>query len=119
MYTFKPNTLHINIRNSNYQFIFLRVIYYMTIFFIGVTHFEDVCYLLCPHMMKDKGISLATPDSDDYKMINYLTQLWTDFAKTGYRRFNVFIHILHAYSKHCILIIHVNFMYMKINVNLI
>ncbi|XP_077262541.1 esterase FE4-like, partial [Temnothorax americanus] len=49
----------------------------------GSTHFEDVGYLFCPHIMKDLGISLPTPDSKDYKMINYITQLWTDFAKTG------------------------------------
>ncbi|XP_071627810.1 esterase FE4-like isoform X2 [Temnothorax longispinosus] len=49
----------------------------------GSTHFEDVGYLFCPHMMKDLGISLPTPDSKDYKMINYITQLWADFAKTG------------------------------------
>jgi hypothetical protein len=29
------------------------------------------------------GLSPAAPDSEDYRIINCLTQLWTDFAKTG------------------------------------
>ncbi|KAL6257876.1 hypothetical protein P5V15_011474 [Pogonomyrmex californicus] len=49
----------------------------------GVSHGEDLSYLFYPNMMKDLGLSPPAPDSEDYKMINCLTQMWTDFAKTG------------------------------------
>ncbi|GAB1863194.1 Carboxylesterase 3 [Camponotus japonicus] len=49
----------------------------------GVTHSEELFYLFYPHMMKDLGLPPLTPDSKDYKIINRLTQMWTDFAKTG------------------------------------
>ncbi|XP_011632339.1 juvenile hormone esterase-like [Pogonomyrmex barbatus] len=52
----------------------------------GVSHGEDLPYLFYPNMMKDLGLSPPAPDSEDYKMINCLTQMWTDFAKTGYYR---------------------------------
>ncbi|KYN39724.1 hypothetical protein ALC56_05886 [Trachymyrmex septentrionalis] len=29
------------------------------------------------------NLSLPKPGTDDYVMINYFTQMWTDFAKTG------------------------------------
>ncbi|XP_036141335.1 esterase E4 [Monomorium pharaonis] len=51
--------------------------------FPGVTHGEDIFYLFYPHMMKDFGVPPPEPSSEDYKMINRLTQMWTDFAKTG------------------------------------
>lgn len=46
-------------------------------------HIEELGYLFYPHMLKDIGLSPAAPDSEDYKIINCLTQMWTDFAKTG------------------------------------
>ncbi|XP_077279250.1 juvenile hormone esterase-like isoform X2 [Temnothorax americanus] len=49
----------------------------------GVTHTEELAYLFHPYMMKDLGWSAPAVDSEDYKMINCLTQMWTDFAKTG------------------------------------
>ncbi|XP_077270682.1 juvenile hormone esterase-like [Temnothorax americanus] len=49
----------------------------------GVTHAEELAYLFHPYMMKDLGLSAPAVDSEDYKMINCLTQMWTDFAKTG------------------------------------
>ncbi|KAL6434744.1 hypothetical protein ACFW04_005157 [Cataglyphis niger] len=49
----------------------------------GVTHSEELFYLFYPHMMKHLGVSPLTPDSNDYKIMNRLTQMWTDFAKTG------------------------------------
>jgi len=58
---------------------FIRTLYDIKL--PGPTHFEELGYLFCPSAMKDSG--LPAPDSDDYKMINVLTQLWTDFAKTG------------------------------------
>ncbi|XP_071651760.1 juvenile hormone esterase-like [Temnothorax longispinosus] len=49
----------------------------------GVTHTEELAYLFHPYIMKDLGLSPPAVDSEDYKMINCLTQMWTDFAKTG------------------------------------
>lgn len=49
----------------------------------GTAHFEELGYLFYPYLMKDLGLSPAVPDSEDYKIINCLTQMWTDFAKTG------------------------------------
>ncbi|KAL6257872.1 hypothetical protein P5V15_011470 [Pogonomyrmex californicus] len=49
----------------------------------GVTHGEDLFYLFHPYIMKDFGLSPPAPDSDDYKVINHVTQMWTNFAKTG------------------------------------
>ncbi|GAB1863195.1 Esterase E4 [Camponotus japonicus] len=49
----------------------------------GTAHFEELGYLFYPYIMKDLGLSPAAPDSEDYKIINCLTQMWTDFAKTG------------------------------------
>jgi len=44
---------------------------------------EELFYLFCPEIAKTMNFSLPKPDSDDYKIVNYLTQMWTDFAKTG------------------------------------
>ncbi|XP_071650123.1 juvenile hormone esterase-like isoform X1 [Temnothorax longispinosus] len=49
----------------------------------GVSHSEDLGYLFYSSIMKDFGLSPPAVDSEDYKMINGLTQMWTDFAKTG------------------------------------
>ncbi|XP_011631128.1 pyrethroid hydrolase Ces2e-like, partial [Pogonomyrmex barbatus] len=49
----------------------------------GVCHAEDLFFLFCPEIRKEFNLSLPRSDSDDYKIINYLTQMWTDFAKTG------------------------------------
>ncbi|XP_067205739.1 juvenile hormone esterase-like isoform X2 [Linepithema humile] len=49
----------------------------------GVSHGEDLFYLFYPHKMKDFGLEPPELDSDQYKIISYLTQMWTDFAKTG------------------------------------
>jgi carboxylesterase type B len=49
----------------------------------GASHTEELGYLFYPYIMKKFGMSPPTIDSEDYKMINYLTQMWTDFAKTG------------------------------------
>ena len=38
-------------------------------------------------MMRDLGVTVPAIDSEDGKMINHLTQMWTDFAKTGYEKF--------------------------------
>ncbi|XP_011633044.1 uncharacterized protein LOC105424485 [Pogonomyrmex barbatus] len=55
----------------------------MKIYLVGVTHFEELGYLFYPHILKNLELPITNPDSKDYKMMNYLTQLWTDFAKTG------------------------------------
>ncbi|GAB1863191.1 Carboxylic ester hydrolase [Camponotus japonicus] len=51
--------------------------------FPGASHFEESSYLFFPNIIKELGLSVPAPDSEDYKMINRLTQMWTDFAKTG------------------------------------
>lgn len=66
----------------------LRLIY-ITIFLAGTAHFEELGYLFYPHITKDIDLSPAAPDSQDYRIINYLTQLWTDFAKTGYHKLDI------------------------------
>jgi len=48
---------------------------------------EELFYLFCPEIAKKINFSLPKPNSDDYKIVNYLTQMWTDFAKTGYKKF--------------------------------
>ncbi|KYN16377.1 PREDICTED: juvenile hormone esterase-like [Trachymyrmex cornetzi] len=49
----------------------------------GVSHGEDLFFLFCPEVAKAMNLSLPKPGTNDYTMINYLTQMWTDFAKTG------------------------------------
>ncbi|TGZ54383.1 Carboxylic ester hydrolase [Temnothorax longispinosus] len=49
----------------------------------SVTHSEELAYLFHPYMIRNLGLSAPAVDSEDYKMINCLTQMWTDFAKTG------------------------------------
>jgi len=44
--------------------------------------------------MKDFDLPPPAPDSEDNKMINCLTQMWTDFAKTGYDKFFFVLEIL-------------------------
>jgi hypothetical protein len=64
----------------------------------GVCHSEELSYLFCPEIRKEFNLSLPKSDSEDYKMINHLTQMWTDFAKTGYKNFfSYFIRILQTY----------------------
>lgn len=40
-------------------------------------------------MVKDLDLSPPALDSEDYKVIARLTQMWTDFAKTGYDKLNI------------------------------
>ncbi|XP_011141919.1 esterase E4 isoform X2 [Harpegnathos saltator] len=49
----------------------------------GAAHVEDTCYLFYPYLTKRFDIPPFTSDSEDYKLINRFTQMWTDFAKTG------------------------------------
>lgn len=71
---------------------FLKLIYCIIIFILlGTAHFEELGYLFYPHITKVLGLSPAAPDSEDYRVINCLTQMWTDFAKTGYYRFKYFL----------------------------
>ncbi|XP_036141334.1 esterase E4 [Monomorium pharaonis] len=59
----------------------IRKIYQITC--PGVAHAEELGLLFYPSLMKDLGMPLPAIDSKDGKMMNYLTQMWTDFAKTG------------------------------------
>ncbi|KAL0113961.1 hypothetical protein PUN28_011345 [Cardiocondyla obscurior] len=49
----------------------------------GVSHGEDIFYLFYPYMMKENNVPPPDFNSEDFKVIDYLTQMWTDFAKTG------------------------------------
>ncbi|XP_053998597.1 esterase FE4-like isoform X2 [Hylaeus anthracinus] len=49
----------------------------------GTTHAEDLYFLFFPHVIKLADMKPPGPGSDDYKVIEYFTQMWTDFAKTG------------------------------------
>ncbi|XP_039310191.1 esterase E4 [Solenopsis invicta] len=49
----------------------------------GVSHTEELAYLFYPEIIKMFNLSLPESDSEYYKMINHLTQMWTDFATTG------------------------------------
>ncbi|XP_011704230.1 PREDICTED: juvenile hormone esterase-like isoform X2 [Wasmannia auropunctata] len=49
----------------------------------GVCHTEDLSYLFRPEMAKIMNWTLPEVGTDDYKVVNHFTQMWTDFAKTG------------------------------------
>lgn len=49
----------------------------------GATHSEELIYLFYPYLMKELGIPPVQPGTTDYDVMEYLTQMWTDFAKTG------------------------------------
>ncbi|XP_076291110.1 juvenile hormone esterase isoform X2 [Lasioglossum baleicum] len=49
----------------------------------GATHSEELVYLFYPYVMKLMGLSPPEPGTKDYNVMEYLTQMWTDFAKTG------------------------------------
>ncbi|XP_018341728.1 PREDICTED: esterase FE4-like isoform X2 [Trachymyrmex septentrionalis] len=50
----------------------------------GMCHGDDLNFLFYPEIAKMLNLSLPEPDnSNNYKIINYFTQMWTDFAKTG------------------------------------
>ncbi|CAL7940611.1 unnamed protein product [Xylocopa violacea] len=48
----------------------------------GATHADDLAYLFYPHIIKSE---LLPPEvgSEKHRVIEYFTQMWTDFAKTG------------------------------------
>ncbi|KYN31796.1 Esterase E4 [Trachymyrmex septentrionalis] len=50
----------------------------------GVSHTEDLGYLFFPEAVKsNSNLTCPKPGSNDYKIVNYFVQMWTDFAKTG------------------------------------
>ncbi|KYN36171.1 Carboxylesterase 3 [Trachymyrmex septentrionalis] len=49
----------------------------------GVCHGEELFFLFCPQNKIAAKLNLPKSGSKDHKIINYLTQMWTDFAKTG------------------------------------
>ncbi|XP_011056898.1 PREDICTED: esterase E4-like [Acromyrmex echinatior] len=50
----------------------------------GVSHTEELGYLFCPKAVKsNSNCTCHKPGSNDYKIVNYLVQMWTNFAKTG------------------------------------
>ncbi|XP_029169243.1 acetylcholinesterase-like [Nylanderia fulva] len=49
----------------------------------GTSHFEELGYLFYPHIGKTFGVLPFARGTPDYKIMEYLTQMWTNFAKTG------------------------------------
>ncbi|XP_078047071.1 esterase FE4 isoform X2 [Augochlora pura] len=49
----------------------------------GATHSEELIYLFYPQAIKAFGLDAPEPGTQDHNVIEYLTQMWTDFAKTG------------------------------------
>ncbi|XP_029158375.1 esterase FE4-like [Nylanderia fulva] len=49
----------------------------------GTSHFEELGYLFCPLMGQFIDLLPIAHNTSDYKIMEYLTQMWTDFAKTG------------------------------------
>ncbi|XP_043518136.1 juvenile hormone esterase-like [Frieseomelitta varia] len=49
----------------------------------GTTHAEDLQYLFYSKLAKSAGIKEYEVGSEDFRIMEYLTQMWTDFAKTG------------------------------------
>ena len=64
-----------------------------------MSHTEDLGYLFFPEAVKlISNLTCPKPGSNDYKIVNYFVQMWTDFAKTGYKNFfPYFIQILQTY----------------------
>ncbi|XP_032679111.1 esterase E4-like isoform X2 [Odontomachus brunneus] len=55
----------------------------MNITLPGVAHTEELFYLFYPYVMKQLGMQLPASNSEEYKVTDRFTQMWTDFAKTG------------------------------------
>ncbi|XP_043264518.1 juvenile hormone esterase-like [Colletes gigas] len=49
----------------------------------GTTHAEDLTFLFFPHLMKLMNLRPPEPGTEKYKVIEYFTEMWTNFAKTG------------------------------------
>ncbi|KAG5320737.1 ESTE Esterase, partial [Pseudoatta argentina] len=50
----------------------------------GIFHTEELGYLFFPEAVKlNSNLTRPKPGSNDYKIVNYLVQMWTNFAKTG------------------------------------
>lgn len=49
----------------------------------GATHADELSYLFYSYLAKEMNIPPPAPGSERYKVMECLTQMWTDFAKTG------------------------------------
>lgn len=49
----------------------------------GAVHAEELMFLFYPYMLKAMGPPLIKLGTKEYSVMEYLTQMWTDFAKTG------------------------------------
>ncbi|KAL2730930.1 juvenile hormone esterase-like [Vespula squamosa] len=49
----------------------------------GATHGDELFYIFYGKLQKLLSLEPHTPGTKDYKIMEYFTQLWTDFAKTG------------------------------------
>lgn len=52
--------------------------------FVGATHADELQYLFFPDLSKKlANRKLLEVGTDMYVIMEYFTQMWTDFAKTG------------------------------------
>nr|XP_050866508.1 esterase B1-like isoform X4 [Vespula vulgaris] len=49
----------------------------------GATHGDELFYMFYGKLQKLVSLEPHSPGTKDYKIMEYFTQLWTDFAKTG------------------------------------
>ena len=65
-------------------------VYLITISFLlvpssGVCHADDLAYIFYPRILSQLGIGKPPdPGSTEHLVIQRVTQMWTNFAKTGY-----------------------------------
>lgn len=50
---------------------------------IGACHSDELLYLFHPHGLSNLGFESPEPGSTERTHIERMTQMWTDFAKTG------------------------------------
>ena len=69
--------------------------------FAGVTHNDDLNYLIPTLNVKLKDLMLHNTE-DDVTMINIMNELWTNFASTGYKIISIpsidFLRVLYIYK---------------------
>lgn len=71
--------------------------------FAGVTHTDDLNYLIPTLNVKLKDLMLHNTE-DDVTMINIMTELWANFASTGYKMklrdsIDCIVHVIYKNTK--------------------
>ena len=73
--------------NVSYLFFYLLNIIHILIntlyFVVGTSHFDDIGYLFKMGMYDKVGLSHLSKGTQDYKVMDQMTELWTNFAKYG------------------------------------